>query len=116
LTIAYYRALFAGELGFELAADFTSSPSLFGLIQFPDQEIPFPLMEPTDYVYQKEPVRVCFPPAEEAFSVYDHPRVLVFRKTADYSRERVMAMLGGVDIDQAQHGLRPRDYTTDPKR
>jgi hypothetical protein len=80
LMNAYYRALFAGELGFELAADFTSRPSLFGLVQFPDQETPFPLMEP-EYVYRDAPLTVHLPPAEEAFSVYDHPRVLIFRKT-----------------------------------
>ena len=110
----YYRALFAGELGFELAADFTSSPSLFGLVQFPDQETPFPVSEPTDYLYQQEPVKVMLPPAEEAFSVYDHPRVLIFRKTETYSRERVMQVLGKVDLEQAYHGLRPKDLTAIP--
>jgi YYY domain-containing protein len=112
LTNAYYRALFAGELGFELVADFTSRPSLFGLVQFPDQETPFPLMEPTEYVYQEAPITIHLPPAEEAFSVYDHPRVLIFRKTDAYSRERVAAVLGGIDLDQARHGLRPKELTT----
>ncbi|MBN1810300.1 MAG: glycosyltransferase family 39 protein [Anaerolineae bacterium] len=114
LTNAYYRALFAGELGFELVADFTSSPSLFGLVQFPDQETPFPLPEPSEYLYQQEPLKVTLPPAEEAFSVYDHPRVLIFRKTDAYSRERVMQVLGGIDLDQAYHGLRPKELTAVP--
>jgi YYY domain-containing protein len=114
LTNAYYRALFAGELGFELVADFTSSPSLFGLVQFPDQETPFPVPEPSEYLYQQEPIKVLLPPAEEAFSVYDHPRVLIFRKTDAYSRERVMQVLGGVDLDQAYLGLRPKELTAVP--
>ncbi|MBC8076737.1 MAG: hypothetical protein H7Y32_11735, partial [Chloroflexales bacterium] len=60
-TIRYYRALFDGSLGWDLAADVTSYPSLLG-VPIPDQS------------------------SEEAFTVYDHPRVLVFRKTASYSR------------------------------
>ena len=48
MSIAYYRALFDGQLGFERAADFTSYPSL-GPLRFPDDR------------------------AEEQFTVYDHP-------------------------------------------
>ncbi|HHS96734.1 MAG TPA: hypothetical protein ENK08_02370 [Chloroflexi bacterium] len=91
LTIAYYQALFSGELGFELVADFTSYPAL-GPFQFPDTEEPFPVPE-APYQYRAAPISVPMPPAEEAFSVYDHPRVLVFRKTAAYSRERAEALL-----------------------
>lgn len=91
LTIAYYRALFSGELGFELVADFTSYPAI-GPFQFPDTEEPFPIPQ-SPYRYQAAPVSVPMPPAEEAFSVYDHPRVLVFRKTAEYSRPRAATLL-----------------------
>jgi len=91
LTIAYYRALFSGDLGFELVADFTSYPAL-GPFQFPDTEEPFPVPEAA-YRYRAAPVSVPKPPAEEAFSVYDHPRVLIFRKTAAYSRARAEALL-----------------------
>ncbi|MBL7063961.1 MAG: glycosyltransferase family 39 protein, partial [Anaerolineae bacterium] len=113
LTTEYYRALFAGELGFELAADFTSRPAC-GPFQFPDQENPFPLME-AGYTYQTEPIVVHLPPAEEAFSVYDHPRVLIFRKTDDYSRQRVEEVLGGIDVEHALHGLTPRQATGAPE-
>jgi len=51
--------MFEGSLGFELAAVFQSNPNL-GAIEFNTQF------------------------AEEAFTVYDHPNVLIFRKTADY--------------------------------
>jgi YYY domain-containing protein len=112
LTTAYYRALFAGELGFELIADFTSYPSL-GPFQFPDQENPFPLVEAA-YTHQRQPIRVPLPPAEEAFSVYDHPRVLIFRKTPTYSRQRVEALLGGIDVERALHGLTPRQASAAP--
>jgi len=110
LMTEYYRALFAGELGFDLAADFTSFPAL-GPFQFPDQEIPFPLME-AEYAYrQAAPIEVHLPPAEEPFSVYDHPRVLIFRKTEDYSLRRVVEILGKIDVEHAQHGLRAIDVS-----
>jgi YYY domain-containing protein len=113
LTVEYYRALFAGELGFELQADFTSYPSL-GPFTFPDQENPFKVMEAA-YVSQQKPVVVQLPPAEEAFSVYDHPRVLLFRKTEGYSPELVRRALGDVELEQAQYGRSPREATAAPR-
>lgn len=76
MTINYYNALFSGELGWERVADFTSGPRLFG-IELDDQFA-----------------------AEEAFSVYDHPRVQIFKKTPAYNREKARALLSeGVDWD-----------------
>jgi YYY domain-containing protein len=66
----YYHYLFDGELGFEQVADITSYPTLFG-IPIPDQS------------------------AEEAFSVYDHPRVLIFKKTPAYTRARAEWLIAG---------------------
>ncbi|MBM3152088.1 MAG: hypothetical protein FJZ96_07790, partial [Chloroflexi bacterium] len=100
LTTAYYRALlgcpqgqdiiacyrqaepgmYQGELGFELAATFESYPSL-GSWTINDQS------------------------AEEAFTFYDHPKVLIFRKTADYDPACVQAILGSVDLAGVIHML-----------
>lgn len=68
MTVAYYRALFRGELGFRVAADFSSYPSL-------------------------GPLRFSSDSAEEQFTVYDHPRVLLFQKTPEFSAERVRKLL-----------------------
>ena len=68
MSIAYYRALFDGSLGFDRAADFTSYPSL-GPLRFPDDR------------------------AEEQWTVYDHPRVLLFKKTKRFSPAAARAML-----------------------
>ncbi|HLV45207.1 MAG TPA: DUF2298 domain-containing protein, partial [Aggregatilineales bacterium] len=89
MSLAYYEALFSGELGFELAADFTSPPTL-GPITFNDLS------------------------AEEAWTVYDHPRVMIWRKTADYDPARTAAILNSADLDEAEHYLIARDTTEPP--
>ena len=69
MTTEYYRLLFSGQLGFKLVKSFTSYPALFGL-QLNDDA------------------------SEEIFRNYDHPKVLIFQKTADYSGARVRQLLG----------------------
>lgn len=98
LTITYYRNLlgcpaekdllwcyqnaqpgmFTGNLGYQLTAVFESDPNL-GSLKINDQS------------------------AEEAFTVYDHPKVLIFQKTANYSAEKVASILGAVDLSKAVH-------------
>ena len=85
VTTRYYELLFAGELGFEKVAEFHSYPRLFG-IEFDDTW------------------------AEEQFTVYDHPKVLIYRKTDEFNRDLARAMLTeGVDWDNIAHWLNPRD-------
>jgi YYY domain-containing protein len=80
--------LFAGQLGFELAAVFQSDPNL-GSLRFNTQF------------------------AEEAFTVYDHPKVLIFTKTTAYDPERVKAILEAVDLSTVIH-LTPRKAGANP--
>jgi hypothetical protein len=81
LLWCYYVAkpsTFAGDLGFELVQVYQSDPYV-GTLRINDQI------------------------AEEAFTVYDHPKVLIFRKTVDYQPEHVAEVLGGVDLSQVIH-------------
>ncbi len=107
MTGRYYAALTSGALGFEPVADFAAWPRL-GPFVFPDQEWPLPpALRAGDVV-------VPLPPAEEAFSVYDHPRVIVYRKRADFSASLVSQVLSAVDVESAYHGFRPRAETAAP--
>ncbi|MEW5827303.1 MAG: DUF2298 domain-containing protein [Chloroflexota bacterium] len=107
LTTAYYRALigcppeqdviycynvarpgdYDGQLGFELVKVFESFPSL-------DLPGGFHWEANTQF-------------AEEAFTVYDATKVLIFKKSGDYSRAQVEAILGKVDLSNVVH-LTPR--------
>ncbi len=80
---------FKGELGFELVKVFDSSPRL-------------------------GPITINTQFAEEAFSVYDHPKVLIFRKTAEYDPVDMRAILGSVDYTKAVH-VTPRRAGSQPK-
>ncbi len=73
LTRRYYELLFSGALGFRLERSFTSYPRL-GSFEIRDDD------------------------AEEAFTVYDHPHVLIFKKTEAFSREHVAELLGAVPL------------------
>jgi YYY domain-containing protein len=106
MTTAYYQALFAcdtkqitecaypaqapmsGDLGFDLVATFESYPSL-GPITIPDQS------------------------SQESFTVYDHPKVLIFKKSADYSSGRVQQVLESVDLSQVV-AQGAKEYTDTP--
>ena len=99
LTTEYYRLLFTGQLGFDLVAEFTSYPTL-GPFEFPDQETTQALGLWPDPTRLSRPgvIPVYFPPAEEVFSVYDHPRVLIYKKRADFGLQDVLTKLGHLDL------------------
>ena len=38
--------------------------------------------------------------ADESFTVYDHPKVMIFKKSADFSLDQVRAILESADLTQ----------------
>ena len=68
LTVMYYKLLFDGALGFRPVTPFTTYPTLFGLT-FAD-----------DF-------------ADESFSVYDHPKTIVFKKTRSLSAAEITRLI-----------------------
>jgi YYY domain-containing protein len=93
LTTVYYRQLlgcpadkaiiwcyqvaepgkFKGNLGFDLVAAFESYATI-GPVAINDQD------------------------SEESFTFYDHPKVLIFKKSPDYNPAQVKTILGAVDL------------------
>ena len=108
MTTAYYRNLlgcpedksiqwcynvaepgsFQGNLGFDLVQVFQSDPSV-------------------------GPLRINDQPAEEAFTVYDHPKVLIFKKNDAFDIARVSEILGGVDFSKVVH-ITPKRASANP--
>ncbi len=73
----YYRMLFSGDLGYRPVAEFTAYPQIGGLTLRDDN-------------------------ADESFTVYDHPRVLVFENVDRLKPELLRARLGRYLPDGAQ--------------
>jgi len=97
MMIRYYEALFSGELGFELAHE-SHGDIHIGPLYISDTG--------GEIGWGKLP-SIGWPPpgdlaAEEAFSVYDHPPVWIFRKTDAYSHENTAAILNAVDLTQVR--------------
>jgi hypothetical protein len=93
MTMEYYRALFGGRLGFELVAAF-SAPMKLGPLWVSDVGGTF--------AWNKTPALPLFNhnllAAEEAFSVYDHPPVWIFKKRVDFNLQRAAEILNKVDL------------------
>ncbi|MHB8683648.1 MAG: DUF2298 domain-containing protein [Dehalococcoidia bacterium] len=68
VTSRYYEALADGSLGFEKVAEFDSYPEIFG-------------------------IKLNDTGAEESYSVYDHPKVVIYKKTSAYSADQARAVL-----------------------
>jgi YYY domain-containing protein len=79
---------FSSPLGFDLVKIFVSHPNL-GSIEINDQN------------------------ADESFTVYDHPKVFIFRKSDNFSIEKVREELSKVDLDNVIF-QRPIDISKAP--
>lgn len=108
MTMEYYRALFDGRLGFDLVATFTS-PIAIGPLQVSDVGGSLAWNgTPKLPLFNDNPLS-----AEEAFSVYDHAPVWIFRKRADFDINNAAAVLGAIDLTKVV-AQGPRDATAAP--
>ena len=87
----FYRQLFRGELGYELATHFTSYPYLLG-VGFVDETFERPDLPPPGELSEAKPYpfSINLGYADESFSVYDHPKVLVFRNVERLDADEIM--------------------------
>ncbi len=93
MTLEYYRALFDGRLGFDLVAQF-QTPIVIGPLQFSDLAGTVAWGHaPALPLFNDNPLA-----AEEAFSVYDHAPVWIFKKRADFHIDQVTAVLDAIDL------------------
>lgn len=108
LTLRYYQALFncvcTGDAmearANSLEPPFTS-PLGFDLVATFDHPLDFGLFQVSDLS------------ADEAFTVYDHPKVMVFKKSEAYSSEAVRSILEAADLTEIiEQG--PLTYTKMP--
>jgi hypothetical protein len=90
LTAAYYRALFSGELGFDLEATFERHPNLGEWTLTDDPFSRANLANPLPPAGARA-ISLSF--ADESFVVYDHPRALVFCNRAHYSAEELYGIV-----------------------
>jgi 4-amino-4-deoxy-L-arabinose transferase-like glycosyltransferase len=89
ISSRYYRLLFSGQLGFELAASAVNGIALDGVVIADDRfdGIASPLFSTSDALVWN------WGRADESFTVYDHPLPLVFKKARPLSRDQLRAQL-----------------------
>ncbi len=73
-TISYYSGLEDGTLGFDKVAEFTRPMNFLGY-------------------------RISTRSAEEAFSVYDHPPVVIYKKAARFDPEKLVVRFNAIPLD-----------------
>lgn len=97
MSRGYYESLFAGELGYELVNVESSYPSIFGITFFEETFQRAKLPDPTKSLDSEKPSSVALNLgfADESFSVYDHPKVMIFqnlgRFPAELLREKIQS-------------------------
>ena len=118
---AYYQALFAGDLGYTLEASFTSYPNLFG-VGFVDDTFGRPDLEPPAPIAdaRPHPVSLDLGYADESFSVYDHPKTLIFQNTggldADTIQQRILDRSTGYPSGELRPAVHSSESAPEPGR
>ena len=96
ITTEYYHLLFSERLGYTLANVQTSYPALFG-VSFVDDTLGRPGLPTLPSFLGREPAprALNLGYADESFSVYDHPKVLIFQNTGRLEAEEIQRLMEG---------------------
>jgi 4-amino-4-deoxy-L-arabinose transferase-like glycosyltransferase len=91
---AYYRLLFSGKLGFELVYWNGRYPTL-GSLAFVDDTFSRPGLPVPEPMAGWQPAKVTWTlgPADESFTVYDHPLVLIFENRGRLSAKQIESLI-----------------------
>ena len=94
ITTEYYNLLFSEQLGYTLADVQTSYPSLFG-VGFVDDTLGRPNLPapPLLQAHIAAPLALNLGYADESFSVYDHPKVLIFENTGRLDAAEIQQLI-----------------------
>jgi YYY domain-containing protein len=106
MTRAFYPLLFSGDLGYELVRVEEQYPSLLG-VTFVNDVFGRPGLTPPQALQDGGPggVSIGMEFADESFSVYDHPQVLIFQNTGRLSAGRLLTLLGMAKEPMLGHNL-----------
>ncbi len=102
---AYYRLLMTGDLGWELVHWSARYPSL-GSLSVTDDTFAWPqLTPPNRYLEEQHATRgLNFGPADESFTVYDHPLVLVFENQHSLTVDEMEQLIRNHAVSDAGGG------------
>ena len=89
ISARYYRALFDGQLGFDVMMHALNAPALDGIVILDDPFTYAGLMNPI----HSDALVLNWGYADESFAVYDHPLPLVFKKSHALSLDELRALL-----------------------
>jgi YYY domain-containing protein len=108
LTTEYYRSLLGCPAGKDILWCYSvATPEMF------TGQLGYDLVETAQSEPTLGPITINTQFAEEAFTVYDHPKVLIFKKGVDYKPEQVSAVLGAVDLTHVVN-VTPRKAASSP--
>ena len=92
----YYRLMFSGRLGYELVDFQTAYPELLG-VRLVDDTFGRPAVPEPDVLNAPDggPLTLDLGFADESFSVYDHPKVLIFQNVERHDAETIRSAIEG---------------------
>ncbi|MDO8674380.1 MAG: DUF2298 domain-containing protein, partial [Dehalococcoidia bacterium] len=110
LTSRYYDLLFKGELGYELVDVETAYPSLLG-VTIIDETFGRPNLSVPKMLAGFQPTAITIDGgfADESFTVYDHPKVMLFKKVKQFSDQELRGLFANISLNRP-----PPDLSTSP--